>query len=59
MASHQTFSSQLWHLTDQIKFEQANLLYCYQWGSQYVYITKTMSGQFSTLIISTGIVIQE
>ena len=33
MASHQTFSGQLWHLTDQTKFDQTNLLY-YQWGSQ-------------------------
>ena len=27
MASHQTFSGQLWHLTDQSKFDQTNLLY--------------------------------
>ena len=27
MASHQTFSGQLWHLTDQTKFDQTNLLY--------------------------------
>ena len=27
MASHQTFSGQLWHLTDQIKFDLTNLLY--------------------------------
>ena len=26
-ASHQTFSGQLWHLTDQTKFDQTNLLY--------------------------------
>ena len=25
--SHQTFSGQLWHLTDQTKFDQTNLLY--------------------------------
>ena len=27
MASHQTFSSQLWHFTGQTKFDQTNLLY--------------------------------
>ena len=27
MASHQTFSGQLWHLTDKTKFDQTNLLY--------------------------------
>ena len=26
MASHQTFSGQHWHLTDQTKFDQINLL---------------------------------
>ena len=27
MASYQTFSGQLWHLTDQAKFDQTNLPY--------------------------------
>ena len=27
MVSHQTFSDQLWHLTDKTKFDQTNLLY--------------------------------
>ena len=56
MASHQTFSGQLWHLTDQIKFDQTNLLYIIN-GEVYKFtIGKQMSGQFSTLIISTAIV---
>ena len=55
MASHQTFSGQLWHLTDQTKFDQTNLLYIIN-GEVYKFtIGKQMSGQFSTLIISTGI----
>ena len=52
-ASHQTFSGQLWHLTDQTKFDQTNLLYIIN-GEVYKFtIGKQMSGQFSTLIIST------
>ena len=53
MASHQTFSGQLWHLTDQTKFDQTNLLYIIN-GEVYKFtIGKQMSGQFSTFIIST------
>ena len=54
MASHQTFSGQLWHLTDQSKFDQTNLVYIIN-GEVYKFtIGKQMSGQFSTLIISTA-----
>ena len=52
-ASHQTFSSQLWHLTDQTKFDQTNLLYIINGEVNRFTIGKQMSGQFSTLIIST------
>ena len=45
MASHQTFSGQLWHLTDQTKFDQTNLLYIIN-GEVYKFtIGKQMSGQ--------------
>ena len=54
MASHQTFSGQLWHLTDQTKFDQTNLLYIIN-GEVYKFtIGKQMSRQFSTFIISTA-----
>ena len=55
MASHQAFSSQLWHLTDQSKFDQANLLYIINGEVYKVTIGKQMSGQFSTLFISTAL----
>ena len=52
MASYQTFSGQLWHLTDQTKFDQTNLLYIIN-GEVYKFtIGKQMSGQFSTIIIA-------
>ena len=53
MASHQTFSGQLWHLTDQTKFAQTNLLYIINGEVNECIIGKRMSRQFSTLIIST------
>ena len=52
IASHQTFSEQLWHLTDQTKFDQTNLLYIINGEVNKFAIGKQMSGQFSTLIIS-------
>ena len=52
-ASHQTFSGQLWDLTDQTKFDQTNLLYIINGEVNKFTIGKQMSGQFSTLIIST------
>ena len=54
-ASHQTFSSQLWYLTDQTKFDQTNLLCIINGEVNKFTIGKQMSGQFSTLIISTDI----
>ena len=51
--SHQTFSSQLWHLTDQTKIDQTNLLCIINGEVNKFTIGKQMSGQFSTLIIST------
>ena len=56
MASHQTFSGQLWHLTDQTKYDQTNLLYIIN-GETNTFTQ--MSGQVSTLIISTGMGILE
>ena len=50
MASHQTFSSQLWHLTGQTKL---NLLYIINGEVNECIIGKQMSGQFLILIIST------
>ena len=49
MASHQTLSGQ--RLTDQIKFDHTNLLYII--NGEVSILRKQMSGQFSTLIIST------
>ena len=50
----QTFSGQLWHFTDQTKFDQTNLPYIIN-GEVYEYVIgERMSGQFSTLTISTG-----
>ena len=54
MVSHQTFSSQLWHLTGQTKFDQTNLLYIINGEVNECIIGKQMSGQFLILIISTG-----
>ena len=53
MASYQTFSGQLWHLTDLTKFDQTNLPYIINEEVNKFTIVKQMSGQFSTLIIST------
>ena len=53
MASHQTFSGQLWHLTGQTKFDQTNLLCIINGEVNKFTIGKEMSGQFLILIIST------
>ena len=53
MASHQTFSGQLWHLTGQTKFDRTNLLYIINGEVNEFIIGKQMSGQFLILIIST------
>ena len=53
MASHQTFSVQLWHLTGQTKFDQTSLLYIINGEVNESTIGKQMSGQFLVLIIST------
>ena len=53
MASHQTFSGQLWHLTDQIKFDWTNSLYIVNEEVNKFTRGKQMSRQISTLIIST------
>ena len=53
-ASHQIFSGQLWHLTDQTKFDQTNLLCIINGEVNKFTIGKQMSRQFSTLIISTA-----
>ena len=45
MASHQIFSGQLWHLTDQTKFDQTNLLYIIDEEVHTFTIGKQMSGQ--------------
>ena len=52
MASHQTFSGQLKHLTGQTKFGQSNILYIINGKVIKFLIEKPMSGQFSILIIS-------
>ena len=52
-ASHQTFSGQLWHLTDQTKFDQTNLLCIINGEVNKFTLGKQMSRQFSILIIST------
>ena len=44
MVSHQTFSGQLWHLTDQTKFDQTNLLYIINGEVNECIIRKQMSG---------------
>ena len=53
MASHRTFSGQFWHLTGQTKFDQTNLLYIINGEDTEFTIGKQISGQISTLIIST------
>ena len=54
MASHQTFSGQLKHLTGQTKFDQSNILYIINGKVIKFLIEKPMSRQFSILIISTA-----
>ena len=54
MASHQTFSGQLWHLTGQIKFDRSNLIYIINGEVNESITGKQMSGQFLILIISTA-----
>ena len=52
-ASHQTFSGQFWCLSGQNKFDLTHLLYIIN-GKVSVFLEdKVMSGQISTLIIST------
>ena len=52
-ASHQTFSSQFWCFFGQNKFDLTHLLYIIN-GKVSVFLEdKVMSGQISTLIIST------
>ena len=53
MASHQIFSGQFKHLTDQTKFGQSDFLYIINRKVIEFLIEKPMSGQFSILIIST------
>ena len=55
MASHQTFSGQLWHLTGQTKLDQTNLLYIINGEVNECIIGKQMSGQFLILIIGTAV----
>ena len=47
MASHQTFSGQVWYLTDQTKFDQTTLLYIINGKVNKFTLGKQMSGQFS------------
>ena len=46
MANHQTFSGQLWLLTDQTKFDQTNLLYVINGEVNESITRKQMSGQY-------------
>ena len=55
MTSHQTFSGQTKHMSNQIKFGQTNFLYIIN-GNFIEFAKKWRSGQFSVLIISTVIV---
>ena len=53
-ASHQTFSGQFWCLSGQNKFDLTHLLYIIN-GKVSVFLeNKVMSGQISTLIITTA-----
>ena len=58
MASYQTFSGHLKHLTGQTKFGQSNILYIINGKVIKFLIEKPMSGQFSILIVSTELVSQ-
>ena len=53
-ASHQTFSGQFWYLSGQNKFDLTHLLYIINVKVSVFLEDKVMSGQISTLIISTG-----
>ena len=53
MASHQTFSGKLWHLTGQTKFDHTSLLYIINGEINESIIGKQISRQFLILIIST------
>ena len=55
MASHQTFSGQVKHLTGQTKFGQTNFLYIINGKAIKFLIDKPVPGQFSILTISTVI----
>ena len=54
-ASHQTFSGQFWCLSGQNKFDLTHLLYIINGKVSVFLVDKVMSGQISTLIISTAI----
>ena len=54
-ASHQTFSGQFWCLSSQNKFDLTHLLYIINGKVSVFFEDKVMSGQISTLIISTGL----
>ena len=57
IASHQTFSGQFWCLSSQNKFDLTHLLYIIN-GKVSVFLEdKVMSGQISTLIISTVVIL--
>ena len=53
-ASHQTFSGQFWCLSGQNKFDLTHLLYIINGKVSVFLVDQVMSGQISTLIISTG-----
>ena len=53
-ASHQTFSGQFWCLSGQNKFDLTHLLYIINGKVSVFLVDKVMSGQISTLIISTA-----
>ena len=53
IASHQTFSGQFWCLSGQNKFDLTHLLYIIIGKVSVFTEDKVMSGQISTLIIST------
>ena len=58
-ANHQTFSGQFWYLSGQTQFDLTHLLYIIN-GKVSVFLEdKVMSGQISTLIISTARVCQD
>ena len=59
-ASHQTFSGQFWSLSGQNKFDLTpHLLYIINGKVSAFLEDKVMSGQISTLILSTGVIAPE